>query len=159
MGIYVFTLNYNFLYLTGEMPSVEELKNPKLNQSSEIYSQDGVMIGKFYAENRTPIKYENIPVSLINALIATEDARFYDHGGVDPRAIGRALVSLGREGGGSTITQQLAKNLFKTRRKTNTGYPDPYSFRAKSYLQIKRVADGPQTGTKLFQTGNYHLLL
>ncbi|MBD2752674.1 penicillin-binding protein 1A [Spirosoma validum] len=121
MGLYVFTLNYNFLYLTGEMPSVEELKNPKLNQSSEIYSQDGVMIGKFYAENRTPIKYENIPKQLINALIATEDARFYDHGGVDPRAIGRAVISLGREGGGSTITQQLAKNLFKTRRKTSTG--------------------------------------
>lgn len=121
LGLYVFTLNYNFLYLTGEMPSVEELKNPKLNQSSEIYSQDGVMIGKFYAENRTPIKYENIPKQLINALIATEDARFYEHGGVDPRAIGRAVVSLGREGGGSTITQQLAKNLFKTRRKSNSG--------------------------------------
>ncbi|QMW03872.1 penicillin-binding protein 1A [Spirosoma foliorum] len=121
LGIYVFMLNYNFLWLTGAMPSVEELKNPKLNQASEIYSQDGVMIGKFYAENRTPIKYENIPKPLINALIATEDVRFYDHGGVDPRAIGRALVTFGRDGGGSTITQQLAKNLFKTRRKTTTG--------------------------------------
>ncbi|UFH54506.1 penicillin-binding protein 1A [Spirosoma sp. KNUC1025] len=121
LGLYVFTLNNNFLYLTGEMPSVEELKNPKLNQSSEIYSQDGVMIGKFYAENRTPIKYENIPKQLINALIATEDARFYEHGGIDPRAIGRAAASLGSEGGGSTITQQLAKNLFKTRRNTNSG--------------------------------------
>ncbi len=121
LGLYVFVLNYNFLYLTGEMPSVEELKNPKLNQSSEIYSQDGVMIGKFYAENRTPIKYENIPKSVIKALIATEDARFYDHSGVDPRAIGRAVISFGRDGGGSTITQQLAKNLFKTRKKNNTG--------------------------------------
>ncbi|GAB2566942.1 penicillin-binding protein 1A [Spirosoma areae] len=121
LGFYVFMLNYNFLYLTGPMPSVEELKNPKLNQSSEIYSQDGVMIGKFYAENRTPIKYENIPKQLINALIATEDARFYDHRGIDPRAIGRAVISLGRDGGGSTITQQLAKNLFKTRRKTDSG--------------------------------------
>ncbi|GAB3998826.1 transglycosylase domain-containing protein [Spirosoma daeguense] len=121
LGIYVFVLNYNFLYLTGSMPSVEELKNPKLNQSSEIYSQDGVMIGKFYAENRTPIKFENIPKPLINALIATEDARFYEHGGIDPRAIGRAVISFGREGGGSTITQQLAKNLFKTRRKSETG--------------------------------------
>jgi penicillin-binding protein 1A len=120
-GIYVFILNNNFLYLTGEMPSVEELKNPKLNQSSEIYSQDGVMIGKFYEENRTPVKFENIPKSIINALIATEDARFYSHVGVDPRAIGRAVVSLGRDGGGSTITQQLAKNLFKTRRKSQSG--------------------------------------
>ena len=121
LGIYVFVLNYNFLYLTGEMPSVDELKNPKLNQSSEIYSQDGVLIGKFYEENRTPIKFENIPKSIIDALIATEDVRFYDHSGVDPRAIGRAMLSLGREGGGSTITQQLAKNLFKTRRKTESG--------------------------------------
>lgn len=121
LGLYVFILNYNVLYLTGSMPSLEELRNPKLNQSSEIYSQDGVMIGKFYAENRTPIKFENIPKPLINALIATEDARFYDHGGVDPRALGRALISLGRDGGGSTITQQLAKNLFKTRQKNSTG--------------------------------------
>lgn len=120
-GIYVFILNNNFLYLTGEMPSVEELKNPKLNQSSEIYSQDGVMIGKFYEENRTPIKFENIPKSIIDALIATEDARFYSHVGIDPRAIGRAVISLGRDGGGSTITQQLAKNLFKTRRKSQSG--------------------------------------
>ncbi len=121
LGLYVFTINYNFLYLTGPMPSVEELKNPKLNQASEIYSQDGVMIGKFYAENRTPIKYENIPKSLVNALVATEDVRFFSHGGIDPRAIGRAVLSLGRDGGGSTITQQLAKNLFKTRRKQDTG--------------------------------------
>ena len=125
LGLYVFTLNYNFLWLTGAMPSVEELKNPKLNQSSEIYSQDGVMIGKFYAENRTPIKYENIPKHLINALVATEDIRFYKHGGVDGRSVGRAVVGVmtGRSssGGGSTITQQLAKNLFKTRRKTSTG--------------------------------------
>lgn len=121
LGIYVFIINYNFLYLTGAMPSVEELRNPKLNQASEIYSQDGVMIGKFYAENRTPIKFENIPKSLIDALIATEDVRFYKHGGIDPRAIGRALVSFGRDGGGSTITQQLAKNLFKTRRKQDRG--------------------------------------
>ena len=121
LGIYVFILNFNFLYLTGSMPSVDELKNPKLNQSSEIYSQDGVMIGKFYAENRTPIKFENIPKQLINALVATEDVRFYSHSGIDPRAIGRAVFTLGRDGGGSTITQQLAKNLFKTRRKTSTG--------------------------------------
>ncbi|CCH55559.1 glycosyl transferase family 51 [Fibrisoma limi BUZ 3] len=124
-GLYVFTLNYNFLYLTGEMPSVEELRNPKLNQSSEIYSLDGVPIGKFYAENRTPINYEDIPKQLINALIATEDVRFYDHGGVDMRSVGRAVVGVltGRSntGGGSTITQQLAKNLFKTRRQAQSG--------------------------------------
>ncbi|MDB5242268.1 MAG: transglycosylase [Spirosoma sp.] len=121
LGIYVIILNYNVLYLTGAMPSVAELRNPKLNQASEIYAQDGIMIGKFYAENRTPIKFENIPKPLIEALIATEDARFYQHSGIDPRAIGRAIISLGHDGGGSTITQQFAKNLFKTRRKSNTG--------------------------------------
>ena len=137
LGIYVFMLNYNVLYLTGQMPSVEELKNPKLNQSSEIYSQDGVMIGKFYAENRTPIKYENIPKSLINALVATEDARFYEHGGVDPRAIGRALISFGKDGGGSTITQQLAKNLFKTRRKNSSGLLNKLPFVRKIIYKSK----------------------
>ena len=121
VGIYVFMLNFNVLYLTGSMPSVDELKNPKLNQSSEIYSQDAVMIGKFYEENRTPIKFENIPKPLIDALVATEDVRFYEHGGIDPRALVRSIFSLGKDGGGSTITQQLAKNLFKTRRKTDSG--------------------------------------
>ncbi|CCH00090.1 glycosyl transferase family 51 [Fibrella aestuarina BUZ 2] len=118
---YVFVLQTNFLWLTGSLPDPEDLRNPKLNQASEIYSLDGQMIAKFYAENRTPIEYKNIPKHLIEALIATEDARFYDHGGIDPRAIGRVVFSFGREGGGSTITQQLAKNLFKTRRRDTDG--------------------------------------
>ncbi len=124
LGLYVFIINYNFLWLTGEMPSVADLRNPKLAQSSEIYSLDGVPIGKFYTENRTPIQFNNIPKHLIDALIATEDVRFYNHSGIDPRALGGVLVSVvrrGDRGGGSTITQQLAKNLFKTRRKNTTG--------------------------------------
>lgn len=137
LGIYVFVLNYNVLYLTGAMPSVAELRNPKLNQASEIYSQDGIMIGKFYAENRTPIKFENIPKPLIDALIATEDVRFYDHSGIDPRAIGRAAISLGRDGGGSTITQQFAKNLFKTRRKNTTGLLNRVPFVRKIIYKSK----------------------
>ena len=137
LGVYVFILNYNVLYLTGAMPSVAELRNPKLNQASEIYAQDGIMIGKFYAENRTPIKFNNIPKPLIDALIATEDVRFYDHGGIDPRAIGRAVISLGRDGGGSTITQQFAKNLFKTRRKNNTGLLNRIPFVRKIIYKSK----------------------
>ncbi len=124
IALYVFIINYNFLWLTGEMPSVTDLRNPKLAQSSEIYSLDGVQIGKFYTENRTPIQFNDIPKHLIDALIATEDVRFYTHSGIDPRALGGVLVSIvrrGDRGGGSTITQQLAKNLFKTRRKTSTG--------------------------------------
>ncbi|MBC8155365.1 MAG: transglycosylase domain-containing protein [Bacteroidetes bacterium] len=125
VGLYVFIINYNFLWLTGEMPSVTDLSNPKLAQSSEIYSLDSVLIGKVYTENRTPIKFDDIPRHLIDALIATEDVRFYNHSGIDPRAIGGVLLSVvrrGDRGGGSTITQQLAKNLFKTRRKTSTGF-------------------------------------
>ena len=122
LALYILVLETNFLWLTGEMPSIEELKNPKLSQASEIYTLDGQAIGKFYTENRTPIKFENIPKPLINALIATEDARFYKHIGIDIRALGRAMASFGRDGGGSTITQQFAKNLFKTRRKNSSGF-------------------------------------
>ncbi|NID08774.1 penicillin-binding protein 1A [Fibrivirga algicola] len=134
---YVFVLQTNFLYLTGAMPTVEEIRNPKLSQASEIYSLDGQMIAKFYAENRTPIEYKNIPKHLTQALIATEDARFYDHGGIDPRAIGRAVFSLGRDGGGSTITQQLAKNLFKTRRRTRDGVLNRVPFLRKIVYKSK----------------------
>ncbi|WP_019990472.1 penicillin-binding protein 1A [Rudanella lutea] len=136
-ALYIFVLETNFLWLTGEMPSIEELKNPKLNQSSEIYTLDRKLIGKFYTENRTPIKYENIPKPLINALVATEDARFYDHMGIDVRALGRAAASFGRDGGGSTITQQLAKNLFKTRRKNNSGLLNKIPFVRKIIYKSK----------------------
>jgi penicillin-binding protein 1A len=103
------------------MPSVGELQNPKLSQSSEIYSADGVLLGKFFQENRTPIKnYKELSPYLVKALIATEDARFYEHSGIDYRAMFGVAVGIlkgGERGGGSTITQQLAKNLFKTRKK------------------------------------------
>lgn len=118
---FIFTIENNFLWLTGEMPSVGELQNPKLSQSSEIYSADGVLLGKFFQENRTPIKnYKELSPYLVKALIATEDARFYEHSGIDYRAMFGVAVGIlkgGERGGGSTITQQLAKNLFKTRKK------------------------------------------
>ncbi|RAJ94582.1 penicillin-binding protein 1A [Larkinella arboricola] len=123
--LYVLTLETNFLNLTGEMPSVEELKNPKVAQSSEIYSYDKVLLGRFFTENRTPINYEDLPKPLIDALLATEDIRFYEHSGIDPRSLGRAAYGVltgNSAGGGSTITQQLAKNLFKTRRRQSRGW-------------------------------------
>ena len=137
LALYILVLETNFLWLTGEMPSIEELKNPKLSQASEIYTLDGQAIGKFYTENRTPIKFENIPKPLINALIATEDARFYKHIGIDIRALGRAMASFGRDGGGSTITQQLAKNLFKTRRKNSSGFLNKIPFVRKIVYKSK----------------------
>ncbi len=118
---FIFCLQTNFLYLTGQMPSVSELQNPKLSQASEIYYSDGVtLMSKFFTENRTPVKeFKDLSPNLVNALIATEDARFYEHSGIDYKALLGVAVGLikngGERGGGSTLTQQTAKNLFKTR--------------------------------------------
>ncbi|TDE18651.1 penicillin-binding protein [Dyadobacter psychrotolerans] len=117
---YIFCVETNFLWLMGSMPSVEDLQNPKMNQSSEIYTSDGVMIGKFYTENRTPVAANQISPNLVKALVATEDIRFYKHSGIDYKAMVSVALGLATggtdRGGGSTITQQLAKKLFKTRK-------------------------------------------
>ncbi|UOK43224.1 MULTISPECIES: penicillin-binding protein 1A [Flavobacterium] len=98
--------------LFGSMPSFDELENPNSNVATEIISSDGVTIGKFYLENRTPVKFAELPDHLVKALVATEDERFYEHSGIDTKGTLRAALSLGRSGGASTLTQQLAKNLF-----------------------------------------------
>ena len=114
-GGYVLAVNSNFLNLFGRMPNLKSLENPRSELASEIYSADGVLLGKYFRENRTPAEYEDLPQNLIDALVATEDVRFEQHSGIDPRSISRALVALGHGGGGSTLTQQVAKVLFKTR--------------------------------------------
>ena len=96
----------------GYMPPVDDLLNPKNLLASEIISSDHQVIGQYYKENRVSVKYEDISPFVINALIATEDERFERHTGVDLKALFRAAVKLGRAGGGSTITQQLAKQLW-----------------------------------------------
>ncbi|MCE3277828.1 MAG: penicillin-binding protein [Bacteroidetes bacterium] len=102
--------------LFADLPDTEELQNPKTLLATEIYSSDLKVLGKFYTENRTNVKFKDISPNVVNALIATEDARFFDHSGVDVRALGRAvygaLTGNSASGGGSTITQQLAKMLF-----------------------------------------------
>lgn len=98
--------------LFGSMPSFSELENPESNLATEIISADGVTIGKFYNENRTPIQYKDLPKHLIDALISTEDERFREHSGIDGRRTLGAALKLGSNGGASTITQQLAKLLF-----------------------------------------------
>lgn len=98
--------------LLGYMPSIEELENPTSNEASTVYAADGTILGKYFYENRTPIEYKDLSPNIINALVATEDERFYKHSGIDGIAIMRAVFNLGNKGGGSTITQQLAKNLF-----------------------------------------------
>ncbi len=98
--------------LFGSMPSFEDLENPNSNLATEVISSDGVVLGKYYNENRTSIKYSDLPKHLVDALVSTEDERFYDHSGIDARGTMRAVLSLGTNGGASTLTQQLAKLLF-----------------------------------------------
>lgn len=99
----------------GELPSFEELENPDTALATEIITTDGEVIGKFYAQNRSNITFRQLPPNLVNALLATEDIRFYEHTGVDLRALMRVVTGVlmvSGKGGGSTLTQQLAKNLF-----------------------------------------------
>lgn len=98
----------------GKMPSLEELENPSILQASEVYADDGTLMGKYYTErgNRSNVKYRDISPHVIDALVATEDERFYSHSGIDFKSTLRAVFTLGKQGGGSTITQQLAKALL-----------------------------------------------
>ncbi|MBA7506252.1 Penicillin-binding protein 1A [subsurface metagenome] len=101
----------------GPMPTFEQLENPENNLAAEVYSEDGFLLGKFYIQNRTWTQYRDISPHIVDALIATEDIRFYKHSGIDLKGLARVIVRtflMGQRqaGGGSTITQQLAKNLF-----------------------------------------------
>ncbi|OFX79931.1 MAG: hypothetical protein A2X12_04020 [Bacteroidetes bacterium GWE2_29_8] len=101
----------------GFMPTFEELENPKSNLASEIYSEDGKILGTYYIQNRSNIHFEDLSPNIVNALVATEDARFFKHSGIDFRSILRVIfknIVIGNKsaGGGSTLSQQLAKNLF-----------------------------------------------
>lgn len=113
----------NFLWLFGVSPSMEIIQNPISNEASYIYTEDSVLIGKFFNENRSPVQFENISPYVINALISTEDERFYLHHGIDYQAIFAAAKDMakGNARGASTITQQLVKNLFKVRSQYSTG--------------------------------------
>jgi len=102
----------------GVLPTFEELENPEKNLATEVISSDGVTIGKYAFQNRTPVKFKDLPDNLVKALIATEDERFYEHSGIDFRGTARAVLKPG-SGGASTITQQLAKMLFTKRASKN----------------------------------------
>jgi penicillin-binding protein 1A len=113
-SLFLFMLLLATLGVFGKMPSFDELENPNSALATEIYSADGVLLGKYYFENRSTSSFEEIPLEIRQCLIATEDIRFYKHSGIDywgvVRAVGMTLI--GDKEGGSTITQQLAKNLF-----------------------------------------------
>ncbi|TAH42403.1 MAG: penicillin-binding protein [Bacteroidetes bacterium] len=107
-------------WIGEQLPSFEELENPKSNLASEVISSDQNVLGKYYVENRTNIHYYDLSQNVVNALKATEDIRFEDHSGIDPKGLLRAVFRAGKAGGGSTITQQLAKNLFHEKPDTKT---------------------------------------
>ncbi len=122
--LYLLAVDNNFLYLFGKSPSMHTVKNTRPAQASEIYSADSVLIGKFFSENRTPVTYEEVNPVFWQALIDTEDERFYHHFGIDFQALFAALkdyVIHHDARGASTITQQLAKNLFRVRTEYSTG--------------------------------------
>ncbi len=105
----------------GQLPSLHELENPSLVLASEVYADDGSSMGKYYTArgNRIHAEYKDISPNVIHALVSTEDERFYDHSGIDGKAVLRAVLKFGKDGGGSTITQQLALNMFNGERSHN----------------------------------------
>src|SRR5450759_2081883 len=112
-GLFLVMLLFAQLGVFGKIPSMQDLENPQANLASEIYANDGTtLMGKIYAENRSSVDFKDISPHVIDALISTEDERFYEHSGIDAKSIARAVYGLGRDGGGSTITQQLAKNIL-----------------------------------------------
>ena len=122
--VYLVAVDINFLWLFGKSPSMSTVKNTRPAQASEIYSADSVLIGKFFSENRTPVKFEEVNTIFWQALIDTEDERFFHHFGIDFQAFFAALkdyIIHHDARGASTITQQLAKNLFRVRTEYSTG--------------------------------------
>jgi penicillin-binding protein 1A len=125
----------------GPLPTFEELENPKSNLASEVFSEDHVVMGSYYIQFRTFVDYDHLSPNLVNALLATEDIRFYKHSGIDARSIARVFIKTivlqqSRSGGGSTITQQLAKNLFP---RDTTAYKS--SMARKSKLAITKFKE------------------
>lgn len=122
--IYLAAVDINLFWLFGKSPGIEAISHPTNNEASEIYSADGVLIGKYFNENRSPVKYEEINPVFWNALISTEDERFYQHFGIDFQGLFSAakdMVLHHHARGASTITQQLVKNMFRVRTEYSTG--------------------------------------
>jgi penicillin-binding protein 1A len=113
-GFILFLVLVN-LGVFGALPSLKELENPSITLATEVFAEDGTPMGKYYRDkgNRSNVEFKDISPNVVNALIATEDQRFYEHSGIDGYSVMRAVLKMGRDGGGSTITQQLAKNLLE----------------------------------------------
>jgi len=115
LGAFILFLILINLGVFGSLPSLKELENPSITLATEVFAEDGTPMGKYYKDkgNRSNVEFKDISPNVVNALIATEDERFYEHSGIDGYSVMRAVLKLGRDGGGSTITQQLAKNLLE----------------------------------------------
>ena len=120
----IISIQGNWFNLFGTMPNLNDLENPDTNLASELWSADGVLLGKYYRENRISTTYDDLSPKLIDALLATEDIRFYEHSGIDLKGLMAIPYYLlqGKKRGSSTISQQLARNLFKSRGETYDGY-------------------------------------
>jgi penicillin-binding protein 1A len=140
-GFLLMALDMNFLWLFGKSPSIKEIMHPQPNIASEVYSEDGVLLGKYYYENRVPVAYSQISPLLIRTLVATEDERFYSHLGIDIYGSISAMADVfrGNPRGASTITQQLVKNLYKTRAKNNCGLLGKIPFVKVVIVKVKEM--------------------
>lgn len=131
--LFIVAVDLNLFWLFGKSPNISDLNNPNYEITSELYSSDGKLIGKYFDVNRTPVEYKQISPMLIQALISTEDTRFYKHHGIDLKSSFSVFwyMAKGKKRGGSTITQQLVKNLYKTR--------SNYSRGLLSYIPVVRT--------------------
>ena len=125
--------------LTGDLPNTETLANPRTFLATKIYTMDGKVLGSYYKENRSEARYEDLPSHLKEALISTEDVRYFNHAGVDFYGLGRAIAFLGKRGGGSTITQQLAKLLFTEEYESTTFFERALLQKPKEWIIASRL--------------------
>ena len=123
----------------GDLPETEALANPKTDFATRVYSMDGKVLGRYYTENRSDARFENLPPHLVDALISTEDARFYDHAGIDFIGLARAIAFMGKRGGGSTVTQQLAKLLFTDQYETTSFFERAVLQKPKEWIIASRL--------------------
>ncbi len=112
LSIFLLYASANVILGFDPLPTFEQLENPKSNLATEVYTEDREILGKYFYQNRVNVQYEDLDTNLVNALIATEDERYYEHSGVDLKGLARAVLNFGKSGGASTITQQLSKMLF-----------------------------------------------
>src|ERR1700721_2657149 len=114
LGAFILFLVLINLGVFGSLPSLKELENPSITLATEVFAEDGTPMGKYYKDkgNRSNEEFKDISPNVVNALVATEAERFYEHSGIDGFSVMRAILKLGKDGGGSTITQQLAKTLL-----------------------------------------------